>query len=140
MVNFQLTVQRSSLCHTVSYHLTSCYVCFIFYSTDSPDILSISPSNPVVVANGAHAQVSCNMSGIPRPDIEWCINGTCDSNWASFERYSVINIPSDVNDTTYLNTFQITSAREEDNGPITCRLKSNQTNNMTTEFFVLCKY
>ena len=124
-------------------------MCFIFYSTDSPNILSIFPSYPAVVANGGHARVSCNMSGIPRPEIEWCINGTCDSYWASFEsyhvkasfeRYHVISIPSDVNDTTYLNAFQIIFAREEDNGPITCRLKSNPANNMTTEFFALCKY
>jgi len=111
-----------------------------FLSAEPPIILSISPVNSVVVANGAHVQVSCNMSGAQRLDIEWCVSERCNSTWVSDERYIVsIAKSSQDNHTIYSSIFQITSAREEDSGPITCRITSNKNIYMTTELFVLCK-
>ena len=87
----------------------------------------------MVIADDSSAIVFCEVAGVPRPDIEWCINGGCSSDWLNNTRY-VVN-----NDNTSRPTLTISPATEEDNGAITCRLASNRTINMTTELFILCK-
>jgi len=106
---------------------------FCVSTTEAPRILNIGPASLVVVADDSSARVFCKVAGVPRPDIEWCINGRCSSDWLSNTRYEVDSSKKS------LSSLTISPVKEEDNGPITCRLVSNRTINMTTDLFILCK-
>ena len=112
---------------------------YMLFLTEAPKILNIGPADPVVVADGTTALVTCNVSGFPKPEVEWCVNETCSPDWHGEMRYSVIPPPNDEG-STYLSTLQISPVREEDSGNIACRVTSNNSTVMsTTELFVPCK-
>ena len=109
--------------------------------TDDAEIVSLGPSNPVIVSNVENGLVTCEDKAYPSPNIDFCYNGTCSGSGTHNDRVQILPSHSD-DPTTHIVRFIVHDIKEEDNGNVTCRVSQTERNitvDSTVMLFVPCK-
>ena len=110
-----------------------------FLQTDEVQVTT--KPKEVVVINGITGEVTYEFKAYPRPNIEFCYNGTCGSN-GTYGRMQVSTVHSQ-DDTIHTARLTIHEMREGDNENVTIEVRQPERNNEFTDkvmLFLLCKY